>query len=193
MSQRPVWLRMLALLGLLAVLSGSVGCRTLGKAGRAGLRYFKYRGEDLAETFDIGLTFSKKPTISLYASVASLACLGYSNFQGHVLGMGGGQIGWIGHTNRCTGDIFTGSEQIVWHQGPRWRHYNHPMGLDSILASGRFPPPAYFPACTHYVHLLFIGVVANAKYAEMLDFLLGFTTLDIACDDGPTLGRWFFY
>jgi len=109
-----------------------------------------------------------------------------------VLGMGGGQIGWIGHSNKCHGEVYTGAEQVVWNKGPRWRQYSHPMGLDSILGSPQYPPPAYFPACTHYLHLLFIGVVANAKYAEILDFILGFTTFDLACDDGHSQGRWFF-
>lgn len=36
----------------------------------------------------------------------------------------------------------------------------------------------------HYVHLGRVGLVANFRWGEMADFILGWTTLDIAHDDG---------
>jgi len=35
-----------------------------------------------------------------------------------------------------------------------------------------------------------VGAVLNANYAQMLDFMLGFTTLDIARDDGREVALW---
>jgi hypothetical protein len=184
--------RIAVLLMLLVTVSGSVGCTALGKVGRATGRYLKYRAEDFAETFDVGITFTKRPTISLYACFASIVCLGYSHIDGHLLGMGGGQVGLIGLQTQCYGAMLRGQEYVLWSKPPRFRQYSHPMGLDSVLGAPMLPPPAYCPACTHYLHFLYIGVVANLKYAEMLDFILGFTTFDLACDDGQAMGRWFF-
>jgi hypothetical protein len=59
-----------------------------------------------------------------------------------------------------------------------------------VFAGTKLPGPAYFPACTHFLHLGFVGVVANARYAEMLDLILGFIGVDLACDDGRSVGRW---
>jgi hypothetical protein len=42
----------------------------------------------------------------------------------------------------------------------------------------------------HYVHLGHAGLVANLRWGEALDFLLGWTTLDIANDDGRRFGHW---
>jgi hypothetical protein len=35
-----------------------------------------------------------------------------------------------------------------------------------------------------------VGLVANANYFEMLDFVLGFAGIDICGDDGVLLGHW---
>jgi hypothetical protein len=192
MPERRPLLRTLVLVMLLLAVSGTVGCRGLKRFGRAGGRYFKYRAEDFAEIVDLGITFTKKPTLSLYGSLASIWCIGYSRINGHMLGMGGGQVGWISLSTRCYGAAYTGHESVMWGKKGRWRQYDHPMGLDAILGAPRLPPPAYCPACTHYLHLLWVGVVLNLKYAEFLDFILGFTTFDLARDDGQTMGRWFF-
>lgn len=192
MPERRAVLRAAVLLLLVLAVGGSVGCSTVKSVGRATGRYFKYRAEDLAEVADIGVSLTKKPTIGLYACFASIICLGYCNIDGHMLGMGGGQVGLMGLTARCYGATYTGREYVLWSHGPRIRQYTHPMGLDAVLAAPMLPPPAYCPACTHYLHFMYIGLVANLKYAEMLDFILGFTTFDLACDDGQVMGRWFF-
>jgi len=36
----------------------------------------------------------------------------------------------------------------------------------------------------HYVHLGHVGLIANFHWAQILDFALGWTTLDIEGDDG---------
>ncbi len=50
--------------------------------------------------------------------------------------------------------------------------------------------PTYMPSCVHYVHLLFLGAVANACYMEVVDFALGFVLIDLAGDDGKPIGKW---
>lgn len=165
-------------------------CAGLATAG-GGCTYLQHRVEDMAEIADIGVSFSSKPQLSVYGSLASVACLGYSNFDGTVLGMGGGFVGKVGQDNRCAGLLWYGRERVTWRQGGGRHRYRHPQGISAIMDAPRWPGPAYCPACVHYLHLGWVGVVGNARYAEMLDFVLGFFFIDIACDDGRGTGRWF--
>ena len=41
----------------------------------------------------------------------------------------------------------------------------------------------------HYIHLGRVGLVANFRWGEIADFLLGWTTLDIAHDDNRAAGE----
>ncbi len=177
--------RLVLLSLLLSLLFAGSGCSYLGK-------YIQYRAEDMVEMLDIGISFSGEGELSLYACFASLACLGYADMEGKVLGMAGGQLGLIDYRIRANGQMYYGAENVRWGSGGGMRHYKHVQGLYAVMAAPQLPDPAYFPACTHYLHFFFIGVVANARYAEMLDFLIGFTTLDIACDDGRKKGKWFW-
>jgi hypothetical protein len=159
-----------------------------------GCTYLKYRGEDALETFDIGVTLSKQPHLSLYACGASIITFGYSKFDGILLGMGGGFFGKVEHENKCWGNGFYGEESLVWGKNRRpWKRYRHRQGIQGALSQRRVQPPAYFPACVHNFHLGWIGFVGNIRYTEMLDFILGFTTFDLAGDDGRVKGNWFFY
>jgi hypothetical protein len=38
-------------------------------------------------------------------------------------------------------------------------------------------------SCPHYLHLGWVGVVATPRYLQMLDFVAGWTTLDVGGDD----------
>ena len=159
-------------------------------ASGTGCRYAVYRAEDLVETFDIGLMFSKRPGLALYGCGVSVICLGVSKFDGVVVGMGGGQIGIIQHSNECWGMGVVGQERMNWGRG---RRYEQPQGWAAIMGQKRLPSLAYFPACNHYLHLLHIGLVANARYGEMIDFILGFAGLDPAGDDGRRKGNRYLF
>jgi len=158
----------------------------------SGCTYIRHRTEDFAEMFDIGLTFTKKPSLAVYGCGASVVSLGFSNIDGVCLGMAGGQLGAIRHRNVCYGEGLWGREAMLWGGGRSARRYGQNQGLFGVLSSRRLPGPAYCPACVHFLHVGFMGVVLNARYAEMLDFILGLTTLDIACDDGRKTGKWFW-
>ncbi|MHC4592176.1 MAG: hypothetical protein ACYS8L_05715 [Planctomycetota bacterium] len=173
--------RACALLTLLVLASASTGCT-----------YFKHRAQDFLEMADIGLTFTRQPTLGLYLGGVSMVCVGYSRVNGSFLGIGGGQIGLMRHSHKCSGLLLSGKEDMAWGDGPPRRRYVHPQGLFGVLGARRLPPPSYFPACVHFIHNGTIGVVLNLRYAEMLDFLIGFTTLDIAHDDGRKMGKWFW-
>lgn len=162
--------------------------------GTTGCEYLKYRGEDALEMFDAGITLSSSPQLSLYANGASIICFGFSKFHGTLLGMGGGYIGIVRHSNECWGSGLYGREKLIWSKAHKSiRRYSQKQGLYGVLSGRRLPRPAYFPACVHNFHFAFVGIVANIRYAEILDFILGFTTFDLAGDDGRTKGNWFFY
>jgi hypothetical protein len=42
----------------------------------------------------------------------------------------------------------------------------------------------------HFVHLGHVGLVMNLRWGEVADFLVGWTTLDLAGDDGKRFAHW---
>lgn len=180
--------RTCALLLIVAVAFGAAGCRS-----NPALRYVRYRAEDLADVADIGLTFSTRPYISLYACGVSIVTGGYSYFDGYFLGMGGGQVGFIPHYNHCYGLLFAGHEEIGFGSFDKTEPetlWTQNQGIAGVFMPPMDGTPAYVPACTHFLHLGFLGAVANLRYMEMIDFLLGLGGLDIAKDDGRKFGRY---
>ena len=158
-----------------------------------GCAYLKHRGEDALDVLDIGITLSYIPGFAVYGDFASVLPGGVGWVDGYFLGWGGGQVGFTRHFERSLGLLVWGKEDVGWREFDKSdpRTYNHQMV--GVLGFPTFPfisRPGYYPACIHYVHIGFIGVVANARYTEMIDFVLGWTTLDIAADDGRRLSKW---
>lgn len=181
MSRRAPTIRRFAAVLLLVLACSATGCK-----------FAKCRLDDAIEMFDIGISLSAKPCISAYACGVSLITGGFSKFDGVVIGTGGGFIGIVHHQNQCLGLLVAGTETLIWQQGRHRRTYKHLQGYQAFMAAKHPWPPAYFPACTHYLHLLYVGAVGNLRYAEMLDFLFGFLGFDMAMDDGREQGKWFF-
>ena len=51
--------------------------------------------------------------------------------------------------------------------------------------------PSYTPACVHYFpHLGYVGFCWGLRWTELADFMLGWTTIDIAGDDGFDMPKW---
>jgi len=51
------------------------------------------------------------------------------------------------------------------------------------IPSENTPPPLQFVQCNRIIHLGYVAVVFNLRPADMLDFILGWSTLDIIGDD----------
>ena len=176
-------------LALAAIVWTSQGC--------AVARYFQYRAEDFVEMVDIGFTFTSKPCIGLYWNSLDLLVAGYSNVDGYFVGWGGNQIGLTRHYNKCYG-LIVSSETVGWgdfdKDDPKtlYERYGGLLGLASLMGTGdRRPTPDYTPACVHFIpHIGFVGLVWNARWTQVLDFVLGFTTLDLGGDDGVKFGHW---
>jgi hypothetical protein len=177
-------------LALAVILVGSQGCNT--PVGR----YFKYRGQDALEMVDVGFTFTKKPCIGLYWNSLDLLVAGYCNIDGYFVGLGGNQIGITRCYAHCYGFIVS-HEEVGWgdfDKNDKSTLYVRNGGLLGFgsLTDPRYPSsPDYTPACVHFIpHLGYVGIVWNARWTQMLDFILGWTTLDLGGDDGYRFGKW---
>ena len=166
----------------LAVILSLTGCTYLG-----------HRGRDALEMFDLGVTGSKKPCFALYVGVfAQLVAVGYGDVDGGFAGWGDGKMGAMDYHERAIGLILWGEEQLGFDEfhkdDPDCVRFQRTGFIG--LAQGPFPQPDYFLARHIYVHLGWGGVVVSIRYWQILDFVLGWTTLDIAFDDGRPRGEW---
>lgn len=160
-----------------------------------GCTYLRQRAEDGLEMVDIGISLSREPQLGLYWNSLDLFPFGVSEIDGTFVGWGGGQIGVTRHYNKCRG-FGMARETIGWGEfdsDDPDTMYDRDAGLLGILLPPYESGPNYTPACVHFLpHIGYVGLVWNARYAEMLDFLLGWALLDIAGDDGYKVGRWSF-
>jgi hypothetical protein len=163
-------------------------------AAGQGCSYLRDRGDDAAQMFDFGLTFSKKPQFSAYMNCPVIAPLGYGKVDGYFVGMGGGKVGAMKHHQESSGLLVWGREEVSWESfDPEQADTLSVQGVGVLgLAEGQEGEKAYTPACIHYLHLGWIGIAANVRWLEIPDFLLGFFLLDPMGDDGENGGYWFW-
>jgi len=166
------------MLGLVVILLGATGCAS---------SYWKDRGADASDFLDIGITYSREPQVAVYAGFQSLLSVGYASVDGGMLGLGQGQFGDIAMRNRAAGLVVAGAEQYAFgaHYDPADPAYPEWRGAGFCLLSHKTPATTMeFLQCPKFVHLGWIGLNVNCKIGELLDFVLGWTTLDIGGDDG---------
>ncbi len=165
----------------------------LAVSASQGCTYLRHRAEDAVDAFDIGVTASIWPGLALYANAVSVAPGGFGYVDGWFLGVGGGRVGLTRHYERSIGLLIWGYEEVGWgdfDKGDKDTLYRQYVGVAGIMLPPYKASPAYMPACIHYLHVFFVGGVANLRYMEMVDFVLGWSTLDIAGDDGYRYAKW---
>lgn len=163
--------------GLILLLAGALSS--------TGCAYFINRGNDLVDVFDVGITVSEKPQIGLYASWLNLVPVGYSNFDGTLIGLADRNVGAVKAREKAAGVLVWGYEQFGYEDfnvndpesPPQWG-----VGLAG-LAEGPLPPAGQTANCPKLLHLGFIGLSINCKVGQLVDFILGWTTLDVMGDD----------
>ncbi len=193
-------LRLLMLAALVAVTFSASGCASVG-------HYFEHRYRDFTRMIDLGVTVSSKPQIGLYWNSLELVTIGYSKVEGHFIGWGGGQLGITRMYNRCWALAY-GEETIGW--GPLLdtdrredaivRRRSGVLGIATSVVGwdptgdGYGNGPDYTPACVHFIHLGWIGLAGDARYAEIVQFAVGWFGLDITGHDGDRypVGKWSF-
>ena len=165
-----------------------------------GCSYLRNRGLDALDIVDVGVTFTDKtsPDFAIFADFFSITPVGYSRIDGKVFGIGNRQIGWLDYEDRCWGVLLWGSEKKgsgkfnpkdphqarVDQQDLKTRpRFN--TGILRMSLQDNLPPLLQFLECDRCVHLGWIGVHATIRPFDLLDFILGWTTLDILGDDPP--------
>jgi len=164
-----------------------VGFLGLALVACGGCAYLKDRGNDALDIFDVGVTFSAKPHIGLYAGFQSILAVGYADLDGKMLGIGESQVGWLDMRYRAAGALLDGYQQYAYGGNYEKENPNSPVrrGVGLGLLHDELPDSLVQALnCPKFLHILFLGVNLNCKLGELIDFLLGWTTLDIAGDDG---------
>ena len=184
--------------------------------------YLQNRADDAMDIIDIGLTFSAKPQLNLFVDAPFVTAypIGWGKVDCAFLGLGQGKFSAFApaHFNNW-GVVLYGLEEVTYEgtsddfvnylngdsrESREFYAESYTTGIGGIIegiADGRYvkrPGRAmkYIGTCPHYIHLGFVGIVADPRYWDMLDFLVGFTTLDLSQDDdaqwqNDNLGGWY--
>ena len=156
--------------------------------------YLAKRGRDARQMVDIGTTHTEKSSTAFFMCGVSLVGFGGGHLEGTFTGLGGNQVGTTKLYYRSVGYGLWTYEEIGWgddcdvsKQETLYSYYGAVAGWIEHLPRR----PGYAPACNHFIHFGHSGIVLNVRYLEVLDVLLGWTTLDLCGDDnGDAFGHW---
>ena len=172
-----------------------------------GCTYMGHRGRDAADMFEIGLTFSGRPQFALLpVDYFNLVGLGYSHVDGTYVGIGNRRAGAMPFKDDGSyGLLFWGQDALkVGTFNPNNPHEawvgemkqlasageplpverpDYHKGLVRLPIEDNAPPPITFMKCRRNVHLGWFGLHAAFSPLDIVDFLLGWTTLDMLGDD----------
>jgi LysM repeat protein len=156
--------------------------------GCAVARYFQYRVQDAMDIVEVGVSVSTTPQLALYWNSLDLAVFGYSNFDGYLIGLGGRHPGVTRLHEKCYG-LIVSHEEVAW--GPY--DADHPEALRTRIGGLAGLPGLVFgtktldsPSCVHFFpHIGYVGLVWDLRWGQILDFIVGWTTIDLGHDDGP--------
>ncbi len=159
--------------------------------------YVQNRINDALDCLEPGITFSEKPGFVFFTDCFSILPLGYASVEGVKIGIGNRQVGRLNYVHESWGLFFLAGKYrqgvgqfnpLDPHQARKdqinettWPTYT--MGLVGLMADPDPRPLPAFLECDKTIHLGWIGVSLKYRYADLADFLLGFTTLDILGDD----------
>ena len=149
--------------------------------------YLHNRGNDALDVFDVGVTITEEPRVSVYAGFMNLMSLGYANLdQGTLIGIGSREIGAIPMRQNASGIIVYGREQFAFGSNcnPEDPDSPEPWAAGILaLPEGPAPPPKKILYSPKVLHLGWLGLTLNCKIGEFADFVLGWATVDFMDDD----------
>jgi hypothetical protein len=164
----------------------------------SGCAYLGNRTHDALDMVDLGITINPEPgpEFSLYADFFSVLPIGYANVDGFAIGIGNRQIGIMRHEYKNWGLLVAGSEKKGSGKfNPADPHQARPdqrdlterprfaNGLLRLPFTAEPPPGLQFLEADRGYHLGWIGVFAAVRPVDIIDFVLGFATIDILGDD----------
>ena len=166
-----------------------------GFLGGCASPYLKDRGNDLSDIFDIGITISSEAQFRLDFQ-PFLFTLGYSDVEGKLIGFGSRNWGVNDFESKGWGALLTGEGK--YGTGPFnpadprqvWP-VNSPNAPEEqpLYGMGLLPPAesqvlwTKYVECNKGIHLGWVGIHLPCRPLDLIDFVLGFTTLDIMQDD----------
>ena len=150
--------------------------------------YLSDRGNDALDMFDVGVTVSPKPHFGVYAGFQSILGIGYADIDGKLLGIGDRKVGALDMRYKAAGSLLEAKEAWAFADDYDKADEDSPQrrGVGLGLIYGPYPKTVMGALnCPKLIHLGFIGFNLNCKIGQIADFILGWTTLDIASDDEP--------
>ena len=165
------------ILALAVIAVTSQGC-TVG-------RYFQYRAQDFLDIPEVGITVTTTPQIGLYWNSLDLLVAGYCDLDGTFIGWAGRHGVVVPIRSQCYG-LIVSREHVQWGDAPARERYGGLAGLPGIAAGiAEDGHPLDSPACVHFIpHIGYVGLVWNLRWGQIVDFVVGWTTIDLDGDDG---------
>jgi len=171
-----------------------------------GCTYMHHRGYDALRMFDAGITVTSHPCFAFYpGDYFNSTPIGYSGVHGTYYGFAHGQFGKLRFDDESWGALLWGSEELqigdlnvndpqefAPEELKDLKEAGKPIpttspcynvGAVRMLSEDNAPPPMSFIACRRNFHFGWIGVHLAMHPGNILDFLLGWTTLDLMGDD----------
>ncbi len=164
----------------------------------SGCAYLRNRGNDALDMIDLGIIVSKKPGFALYWDKPPVMPMGFAHVEGKLIGLGRSSFGVHDFREKGVGYIIGGSLQRGLDnydpQDPS-APKTYGTGLMGFLkgttafqddpAKDEEGRPKTRATCPLTIHLGWVGIDWGCKVWDMIDFFLGWTTLDIGHDDMP--------
>jgi hypothetical protein len=162
----------------------------------SGCAYLKNRGNDATDFLELGFTVSQKPGVAVFTDCYSVIPIGYSNVNGKIIGFGNRQIGVLDFEHKTWGVLARGSyKQGLGVFDPRdphvarkdqakdkpWPRFD--MGVAGLIIGKSWRPFPAFYECDKSFHLGWAGIHLKYRWLDLLDFLVGWTTVDFMGDD----------
>jgi hypothetical protein len=163
-----------------------------------GCSYMADRGRDALDIMDIGIsvTPSVVPDFACYFDFFNATPIGYSHVDGKILGIAYRQVGWLDYESHNWGVLSHGVEkQGTGDFDPDNPHYAHvgettgdewpqwDAGFVRLFTGDNPPPPLQHLECSRVVHIGWIGILWDIRPIDAIDFVVGWTTLDMMGDD----------
>ncbi len=158
----------------------------------SGCTYLQHRGADAADMIDFGVTLTRTPQFTIYKACTPIFAIGYGKVDGLFFGLGGGHFGLMPHYHEGLGLALWGEQKVAFgnfdKEDPATLNWQRsgPLGSQSAPVAG----PEYMLCCVQHLHLGWVGLVLNARWLQMADFLAGWFGVDFCNDDGRERGAW---
>lgn len=164
----------------------------------SGCAYFKNRGNDAMDFLDVGVTVSDswKPSFRCYFDMFVVTPIGFAATDCNFYGLSHRRFGKMDIRDHSWGVLLLGKERRGIGEFDASNPYHarqdqsdltdwptYKVGVVGLIAKPDPPPWRQFFEGKRGLHLGWVGIDLTCRINEMVDFLLGWTSLDIMSDD----------